>query len=98
MTRRSPRWRRGATTLTRRLGSPEVTVSVDENGMTFSMPSYSSTAAWSPMREIWMFDDVWIFLPFGPSVAYSAVPASAMTPEFREIVLQGMRAGGGVLR
>ena len=90
--------RRGATTLTRHLAAPEVTVSVDENGMTFSMPSYSSTAAWSPMREIWMFDDVWIFLPFGPSLAYSAVPASAMTPEFREIVLQGMRAGGGVLR
>lgn len=90
--------RRGVTRLARRLGAPEVTVSVDENGMTFSMPSYSSTAAWTPIREIWMFDDVWIFLPFGPSSAYSAVPASAMTPEFREIVMQGMRTSGGVLR
>jgi hypothetical protein len=90
--------RRGATRMTRRPGAPEVTVSVDENGMNFSMPSYQSIAAWSPMREIWIFDDVWIFFPFGMSAAYSAVPAAAMTPEFRDIVLNGMRAGGGVVR
>jgi hypothetical protein len=90
--------RRIATRLTRRLGAPEVTVSADEHGLTFSMPDYRSTAAWSPLREIWQFDDVWIFLPYGPSAAYSAIPAAAMTPEFRETVLHRMREHGGVLR
>ena len=92
------KYRRTAVRMARRLGSPEVTVIVDESGMTFRMPAYQSIAAWTPQRELWQFDDVWIFMPFGVSQSYSAVPASAMTPEFREIVLTNMRAQGATVR
>ena len=92
------KYRRGAARMARRLGSPEVTVIVDESGMTFRMPAYQSTAAWTPQREVWQFDDVWIFMPFGVSQSYSAVPTAAMTPEFREIVLANMRAQGAAVR
>ncbi len=92
------KYRRGATRLSRRLGQPEVTVSVDESGIAFDMPSFQSKAAWTPLRELWMYDDVWIFMPYGPAAAYSAIPTSAMTPEFREIVLTSMRAKGATVR
>src|SRR5262249_7001984 len=65
------KYRRNATRLIRRLGAPEVTVNADENGITFSLPSYQTTAGWTPLREIWQFDDVWIFMPYGPSTVYS---------------------------
>jgi len=92
------KYRRNAVLIARRLGAPEVTVTVDDSGMTFRMPSYQSIAAWTLQREMWQFEDVWLFMPFGVSQSYSAVPTSAMTPEFREIVLTNMRAQGATVR
>ena len=92
------KYRRAAIRRARWLGMPEVTVSVDDGGMTFTMPSYRTEAGWSPQRQVWQFDDVWIFFPFGTSSAYTAVPTAAMTGEFREIVMNNMRAQRAVVR
>jgi len=92
------RYRRNARALARRLGYPEVTARADEHGMTFSMPQQQSTSGWTPARVLWQFDDVWLFFPYGVAAAYTAIPAAAMTPEFREIVLASMRANGATVR
>lgn len=92
------RYRRNAKKLARRLGYPEVTVRVDENAISFSMPSQQSTSAWSQTRALWRFDDVWLFFPYGATAVYTAMPTAAMTDEFRELVLAGLRAGGATVR
>jgi len=92
------RYRRNARKLARRLGCPEVTVRVDENAISFSMPSQQSTSAWSQTRALWRFDDVWLFFPYGVTATYTAMPVAAMTDEFSELVLAGLRAGGATVR
>lgn len=82
----------------RSLGTPEVIVTADAQSITFRLPDYQSTAQWTRARQLWQFDDVWIFLPFGYTASYTAVPTAAMTPEFREVVLAGMRAAGATVR
>ena len=92
------RYRRSAKKLARRLGFPEVTVRVDEKGISFTMPSQQSTSGWSQTRALWRFDDVWLFFPYGVTASYTAMPVAAMTDEFRELVLTGLRAGGATVR
>jgi hypothetical protein len=93
------RYRGNAKKLARRLGCPEVTVRVDETGISFSMPSQQSTSAWSQTRALWRFDDVWLFFPYySVTAACTAIPVAAMTDEFRELVLAGLRAGGATVR
>ena len=92
------RYRRNAKRLARRLGFPEVLVRADETGLSFGLPGQQSTSEWNATRVLWQFDDVWLFFPYGATAAYTAIPAAAMTPEFRELVLARMRASGGTVR
>ncbi|MEK6374083.1 MAG: hypothetical protein AABO58_15455 [Acidobacteriota bacterium] len=41
---------------------------------------------------------VWLFFPYGVTATYTAMPVAAMTEEFRELVLAGLRAGGATVR
>jgi len=82
----------------RRIGNPDVTLRVDDKEIMFEMPSYRATAEWTSQREIWRFDDIWIFMLFGTVSSYTPVPTSVMTDEFRDTVLDAMRAHGGRVR
>jgi hypothetical protein len=92
------RYRSRAARLAQTLGFPEVSVVAGEEGLTFDMPSHHSTIGWTPTRELWQFDDVWLFFAYGTRASYTAFPSAALTPEFRDIVLAHMRAAGAKVR
>jgi len=87
-----------AVKLSRRLGAPEIDVVADDGGISFRMNGNQSRSEWSQHRVIWRFDDVWLFFPYTVSNAYTGIPAAAMTPEFRDIVIDNINKHGGTLR
>lgn len=92
------RYRRRAVALADRLGPMEITLTISDEGISMDSPMQKSTGAWNRERVIWTFPDVWLVFPYGVNVAYSAVPAAAMTPEFREAFVSLVKAAGGRVR
>jgi len=60
------------------LRDPQIKLTADENGFTLQSVDHTSTLAWSRMKEVWKFDDVWLLFPYGVGSAYTAIPTSAL--------------------
>lgn len=68
------------------LRDPQIKLTADESGFTLQSIDHTSTLAWSRMKEVWKFDDVWLLFPYGVGSAYTAIPTSALSGGAAEFI------------
>jgi YcxB-like protein len=88
------RYVRRAEKVAMELRDPQISLTADENGFTLQSIDHTSTMAWSRMKEVWKFDDVWLLFPYGVRSAYTAVPTTALAGEVGEFIAARLAQSG----
>lgn len=79
----------------RDMGASAATWTFAEDGLSTETPLAKSQIAWSLVKRLWRFPDVWI-LAFSRS-DYSLLPADGLSAEVREFIATKVREHGGTV-
>jgi hypothetical protein len=79
-----------------KMGDPTITLTADEQTLTFRTTDQLSARAWRTVGEVWQFADVWLFFPLGAQSGMpgTPVPTEALSTEARAFISTQLRDHG----
>ncbi|KTC98434.1 YcxB family protein [Legionella erythra] len=75
------------------MGSPVASFIAAENSATISSSAGSSTFPWSAIKEVWRYDDLWLF--FFSKSQFVTFPSAQVSEEVQTYILQRIEHAGG---
>lgn len=75
------------------MGSPVASFIAAENSATISSSAGSSSFPWSAIKDVWRYDDLWLF--FFSKSQFMTFPSAQVSEEIQTYILQRIQHAGG---
>ena len=77
----------------RAMGSPVASFEVSDLDFSFSSSLGSTTLKWAAISEVWVFEDMWLFI--FSKAQFSTIPLADIPDEAKDYILSRIRSSGG---
>jgi hypothetical protein len=77
------------------MADPWITVRVADDSIEFETSEHTSKLAWSRVKQLWKFKDVWLLFTYSDTGGYTLLPTNALTEETRNFIEKRIKESGG---